>query len=135
MKRTYPFVKRVGTVKYAVSKVEEIEIPVFPGILKHLREHDLPKVAESPAALRKYTREVLKSALWPVLRSSRAPKCSPAWVRWRFGRAASAPWSFFCPNTPDRKPALLLDGMSRVGVLPKTLQGDSGETTIRGEHS
>jgi len=68
MKRTYSFVNKVGTLKYELSTGQEIDIPLFPGILKHLSVRDLPKVLNSQAALLKYTREALKSAPWPVLR-------------------------------------------------------------------
>lgn len=68
MKRTYRFVKKIGTATFRVAEGEEIEIPLFPGILKHLSVQELPKVAGSQAALLKYTREALKSAPWPVLR-------------------------------------------------------------------
>lgn len=53
---------------FQVGEGEEIEIPLFPGILKHLSVQDLPKVVESQATLLKYTGEALKSAPWPVLR-------------------------------------------------------------------
>ena len=68
MHRRYAFVRKVGTATFHGLGGEEIEIPLFPGILKHLTVQELPKVAASPAALRKYTREALKSAPWPVLR-------------------------------------------------------------------
>ena len=68
MKRTYSFVKKVGTLRYELSTGQEIDIPLFPGILKHLSVRDLPKVTNSRAALLKYTREALKSAPWPVLK-------------------------------------------------------------------
>ena len=68
MKRTYSFVKKVGTLRYELSTGQEIDIPLFPGILKHLSVRDLPKSLNTPAALHKYTREALKSAPWPVLR-------------------------------------------------------------------
>ncbi len=68
MKRTYSFVKKVGTLKYELSTGQEIDIPLFPGILKHLSVRDLPRSLNTPAALLKYTREALKSAPWPVLK-------------------------------------------------------------------
>ena len=68
MKRTYTFVKKVGTLRYELSTGQEIDIPLFPGILKHLSVGDLTKSLNTPAALLKYTREALKSAPWPVLK-------------------------------------------------------------------
>ena len=68
MKRTYTFVKKVGTLRYELSTGQEIDIPLFPGILKHLSVGDLAKSLNTPAALLKYTREALKSAPWPVLK-------------------------------------------------------------------
>ena len=53
---------------FLVREGEEIKIPLFPGILKHLSVQDLPKVTKSRSTLIKYTREALKSAPWPVLR-------------------------------------------------------------------
>ena len=68
MKRTYSFVKKVGTLRYELSTGLEIDIPLFPGILKHLSVRDFPKSLNTQAALLKYTCEALKSAPWPVLR-------------------------------------------------------------------
>ena len=62
MKRTYSFVKKIGTLKYEFSRGQAIDILLFPGILKHLSVFDLPKVLNSHAAVRKYTHVVLKSA-------------------------------------------------------------------------
>jgi hypothetical protein len=68
MKRTYTFVKKVGSLRYELSTGQEIDIPLFPGILKHLSVGDLTKSLNTPPALLKYTREALKSAPWPVLK-------------------------------------------------------------------
>jgi hypothetical protein len=67
LKRTCTFVKKTGTAIFLSAECGKIEIPLFPGILKHLCVEDLPKVVESRPALRKYTREALKTAPWPVL--------------------------------------------------------------------
>ena len=47
MKRTNRFVKKRGVVRCVVSQGVEVEVPVFPGILKHPLESEtalLPRV-------------------------------------------------------------------------------------------
>ena len=68
MKRTYTFVKSLGTVKHELPDGIMIEIPIFPGILKHPAVSSLPELLNTPAALRKYTIEAIKKAPWPVLK-------------------------------------------------------------------
>ena len=67
MKRTFTFAAPMGTVSASLAGAL-VEIPVFPGILKHPRPEDLPRLLERPAALRKYTLEALRVAAWPLLR-------------------------------------------------------------------
>lgn len=76
MKRTCAFVRKTGTATFLSEACGSIEIPLFPGILKHLSVAELPRVVKSQDALRKYTGEALKSAPWPVLREF--PLC---WLR------------------------------------------------------
>jgi hypothetical protein len=68
VKRTCTFVKKTGTATFLSEIHGKVEIPLFPGILKHLSVEELSKVVESQAAVRKYTREVLRTAPWPVVR-------------------------------------------------------------------
>jgi len=52
----------------ADGAIQETEIPLFPGILKHISVSDFPKVLNSQAVPRKYSRAAPKSAPWPVLK-------------------------------------------------------------------
>jgi hypothetical protein len=67
VKRTFAFAAPVGTVSASLAGAL-VEIPVFPGILKHPRPEDLPRLLERPAVLRKYTLEALRVAAWPLLK-------------------------------------------------------------------
>jgi hypothetical protein len=102
VKRTCTFVKKIGTATFLTAEYGNIEIPLFPGILKHLCVEDLPKVVESRAALRKYTREALKTAPWPVLR-----EFPPSWlcaclddVQLREGRRRALEFLLSCTPVP-----------------------------------
>ncbi|RKX76125.1 MAG: hypothetical protein DRP87_12780 [Spirochaetes bacterium] len=68
MKRTYHFVKSTASIKYTTPAGEKVEIPLFPGILKHLSVTELHDVLNTSTAIQKYTSEALKSAPWPVLK-------------------------------------------------------------------
>jgi hypothetical protein len=75
MKKTFTFVKKIGTIHYSTPEGEDFEIPLFPGILKHPSVPELPVLLQTPAALRKYTCEALRKAPWPVLK-----EFPPAWL-------------------------------------------------------
>ena len=68
MKRTYSFVRSIGTVGARTKMGQIIQIPVFPGILKHPTVDALPGLLAGPAVVRKYTIEALRIAAWPLLR-------------------------------------------------------------------
>ena len=76
MKRTYTFVQRVGTVKPTLPDGSTVEIPIFPGIFKHLQTDQLPELLKNPDILRKYTLEALRKASWPILR-----QFPPSWLK------------------------------------------------------
>jgi hypothetical protein len=67
VKRTFAFAAPMGTVTASLAGAL-VEIPVFPGILKHPRPEDLSRLLERPAALRKYTLEAIRVAAWPLLK-------------------------------------------------------------------
>ena len=69
MKRSYVFVRSVGSVKLEMPDGTEIEIPLFPGILKHPSSSSLPELLNTPAAIRKYTLEAIRKVPWPVLKA------------------------------------------------------------------
>ena len=73
MKRTYKFVRSMGTVTCALPTGEEIELPVVQGILKHPRVESLREMLKNPDVARKYTREALEVAPWSVLREFPRP--------------------------------------------------------------
>jgi hypothetical protein len=52
VKRTCTFVKKTGTATFLSEIHGKVEIPLFPGILKHLSVEELSKVVESQAAVR-----------------------------------------------------------------------------------
>jgi hypothetical protein len=68
MKKNYTFVKKIGTIRFTTPEGEAIDIPLFPGILKHPSVSELAVVLRSPTAVRKYTYEALMKAPWPVLK-------------------------------------------------------------------
>jgi hypothetical protein len=68
VKRTLTFVRRIGTRTIEIAPGETLDIPLFPGILKHAAPGELAKVLSSAAAVRKYTCEALRTAAWPILR-------------------------------------------------------------------
>ena len=68
MKRTVCFVSRIGSVRFEAAPGQTVEIPLFPGILKHPAPGELAGLLRCPAAVRKYTCEALRSAAWPILR-------------------------------------------------------------------
>jgi len=68
MKRTNRFVKKRGVVRCVVSQGVEVEVPVFPGILKHPTLDVLRELLQKPEVLKKYTIEALRCAPWPVIR-------------------------------------------------------------------
>ncbi len=47
---------------------EVIEIPLFPGIFKHVAPRELAELLSDAAAVRKYTCEALMTAAWPLLK-------------------------------------------------------------------
>jgi hypothetical protein len=61
-------VKVRGYVRVTLPCGETIELPVVPGILKHLSVEQLEELLEKPAVARKYTRESLRVAPWNVIR-------------------------------------------------------------------
>jgi len=68
VKRTFRWVKSVGTVQVALGPDHEITLPVFPGILKHPTVDELRDLLLNPAVARKYTVLALRKAPWQVLR-------------------------------------------------------------------
>lgn len=68
MKRSYRFVRCLGTTVCTLETGEELLLPIFPGLLKHPTTSALPKLLRSPTVARKYTLEALLRAPWPVLR-------------------------------------------------------------------
>ena len=68
MKRTVSFARCLGTVRFEAAPGDVYEIPLFPGIFKHAASGDLAELLSSPAAVRKYTQEALRTAAWPLLR-------------------------------------------------------------------
>ena len=75
MIRSVTWVKSEGTVQVALEG-EQLEIPVIPGLLKHLTTTELRPLLHDPEVLRKYTLEALRLAPWQVLREFPRP-----WVR------------------------------------------------------
>jgi hypothetical protein len=68
MIRTCAFVRSIGVARCRLRTGEVLMIPVVPGLLKHPRARDLAGLLGDARVVRKYTREALKRAPWPVLR-------------------------------------------------------------------
>lgn len=68
MKRTMTFVTNMGFSACRLSSGEIIQVPVFPGILKHPMPKQLPELLQDERVARKYTVLALQKAGWPVLR-------------------------------------------------------------------
>lgn len=62
------FAHSVGFVRFEAAPGQVYEIPLFPGIFKHAAPSELAELLTSAAAVRKYTREALRTAAWPLLR-------------------------------------------------------------------
>jgi len=107
MKRTFSFAAPLGTVSASLAGAV-VEIPVFPGILKHPRPEDLLGLLERPAVLRKYTIEAIRVTAWPLLR-----QFPPAWLLHHLPHA---------PMRPERRRALLY----LLGETPEAIA--TGET-------
>lgn len=68
MKRTHRFVESVGSVRCTTESGKDVNLPAFPGILKHPTVDELLDLLEKPAVARKYTVLALRKAPWQVLR-------------------------------------------------------------------
>jgi hypothetical protein len=68
VKRTYRFVQAHGTARCTLASGEQLEVPVFPGILKHPAPDTLGELLTDPIVVKKYTLEALRRAPWPVLK-------------------------------------------------------------------
>ena len=68
MKRSLRYVEPASTVDVRLPDGTVLRIPVITGILKHLTQDRLLNLLQRPEVLRKYTREALRVAGWPVLR-------------------------------------------------------------------
>ncbi|MBN1837665.1 MAG: hypothetical protein JW820_17545, partial [Spirochaetales bacterium] len=68
MKRTLTYARKFGSVSFEAAPGRVIQVPLFPGILKHLAPSELSAALSSPAVVRKYTCEALRTAAWPILR-------------------------------------------------------------------
>ena len=68
MKRTYEFVSCLGSVPCQLPSGEEVNVPVFIGILKHPTKDELYHLLRNHAVAKKYTIEALRIAPWQVLK-------------------------------------------------------------------
>jgi hypothetical protein len=68
MKRTLTYARKIGSVPFEAAPGQVVQVPLFPGILKHLAPSELRGALSSPATVRKYTCEALRTAAWPILR-------------------------------------------------------------------
>lgn len=68
MMRNVTFVKPRGTAVGCTSKGQIINVPLIPGILKHLTLAELEPLLQRPSVLEKYTYEALRWAPWQCLR-------------------------------------------------------------------
>jgi hypothetical protein len=68
VKRTLTYASKIGTIPFEVARGQVVQLPLFPGILQHVSPSELAGALSSPAAVRKYTCEALRTAAWPILR-------------------------------------------------------------------
>lgn len=68
MKRTLSFSRPRGRVHCRLEDGRVLDLPVFRGILKHLADDQIPTLLQKPDVARKYTREAMRKAAWPLLR-------------------------------------------------------------------
>ncbi len=77
MRRPTPrFARPSGHVSLVLEGWGELVLPLFAGILRHPRESELAALLGDSDVARKYTRQALRIAAWPVLREF--PR---AWLR------------------------------------------------------
>ena len=91
MRRTYTFARSEGIVRCRLPTGETVALPVVTGILKHLDADRLRERLAHPEIARRYTREALRVAAWPILRMfpmAWLRECLPE-ARLRPGRAAA----------------------------------------------
>ncbi len=68
MRQTFIFAESFGSVTCTMLPGEKIQLPVVPGLLKYPTRDMLPGLLMRPEVARKYTREALRNAAWPILR-------------------------------------------------------------------
>lgn len=88
MKRSLTFARPRGRVDCRLGAGRTVSLPIFRGILKHLADDQIAPLLEDPEVARKYTREALRKAAWPLLREFPREwlvECLPG-VRLRAGR-------------------------------------------------
>lgn len=91
MRRTCTFARSEGIARCRLPTGETVVLPVVPGILKHPDTDRLRELLARPEIARRYTREALRVAAWPILRMFPADwlrACLPD-ARLRPGRAAA----------------------------------------------
>jgi hypothetical protein len=76
MKRDVVFVCSRGHAEGRTAEGEKIEVPLVPGVFKHLTLEELRPLLQDPAVLQKYTLEALRWAPWQCLREFPLP-----WLR------------------------------------------------------
>jgi hypothetical protein len=68
MRLDFQWVQPRGTTILRKPDGSTVELPVVPGILKHLDEVELARLLANPDVALKYTLEALRIAPWQVLR-------------------------------------------------------------------
>jgi len=68
MKQNYDYVRSIGTITCRMPSGLDVTLPIVPGILKHPTPEMLQSLLVKPEVARKYTKEALRKASWPVLR-------------------------------------------------------------------
>jgi hypothetical protein len=77
MKRPpYSYPKPIAFISITLEDGEVIYLPIFHGILKHLKQHEIVNFLHIPSVARKYTREALRVCPWHILRDFPEP-----WLR------------------------------------------------------
>lgn len=86
MKKTFQYARSSGKIAVRLEDGRQVELPIFPGILKHPTEEQLRELLKKPTVARKYTDKALRVAAWQIIREFDAQ-----WLRERIPKARLRP--------------------------------------------
>lgn len=69
MKRTHRYARPAGFANVVIEDGQTVELPMFLGLIRHPTLEELAELLARPPIARRYTRQALRVAAWPVLRT------------------------------------------------------------------